>query len=120
MAEPPEERWQSSPETRALLFTDFYGEPAEPDDVFADALDGGYVERTPALIAILQDDSADPAERLRACVALTSWADPAGYGAVITAAAAPDDVVWRRQSYDRFFGQDDTFGQLADAVGASR
>ncbi|MBK3582047.1 hypothetical protein JHN63_51625, partial [Streptomyces sp. MBT65] len=34
--------------------------------------------------------------------------------------AAPDDVVWRGQSADRFFGQDDTFGQLADAVGAGK
>ncbi|WP_405883912.1 hypothetical protein OG762_38475 [Streptomyces sp. NBC_01136] len=119
MAESPE-RWLPSPEMRALLFTDFDGEPADPDDVIADALDGGYAERTPALIAVLQDGSADPAERLLACAALTSWADSAGYEAVIAAAAAPDDVVWRGQSYDRFFSQDDTFGQLADAVGASR
>ncbi|MFF4039946.1 hypothetical protein [Streptomyces sp. NPDC001816] len=119
MAEAPN-RWQPSPEMRALLFTDFDGEPAEPDGVIADALDSGYAERTPALSAVLQDSKADPAERLLACAALTSWADPAGYAAVIAAAEAPDDVVWRGQSYDRFFTQDDTFGQLADAVGASR
>ncbi|KAJ6002313.1 hypothetical protein N7499_001824 [Penicillium canescens] len=120
MADTPHpDSWQPSPEMHALLFTDFNGDPADPDDVIADALDGGYAERTPALLAILQDASADPAERLLACVALTSWADPAGYQAVIAAAVAPDEVVWRGRSHDRFFSQDDTFGQLADAVSAS-
>lgn len=115
------DRWQPSPELRALLYTDFDGNPADPDDVIADALDDdGYLERTPGLIAILQDQAADPAARLLACCALTSWADPLGYDTVLQAAAAPDDVVWRGQSADRFFSQDDTFGQLADAVGASR
>jgi hypothetical protein len=115
------DRWQPGPELRALLYTDFDGNPADPDDVIADALDdGGYLERTPGLTAILQDLAADPAARLLACCALTSWADPLGYDTVLQAAADPDDVVWRGQSADRFFGQDDTFGQLADAVGASK
>ncbi|WP_019072457.1 hypothetical protein [Streptomyces hokutonensis] len=115
------DRWQPSPELRALLYTDFDGNPADPDDVIADALDDeGYLERTPGLTSILQDTSADPAARLLACCALTSWADPLGYDTVLQAAAAPDDVVWLGQSADRFFSQDDTFGQLADAVGASR
>ncbi|MEV5527914.1 hypothetical protein [Streptomyces prunicolor] len=114
-------RWQPNPQLRALLHTDFSGNQADPDDVIADALDdGGYLERTPGLTAILQDHTADPAARLLACRALTSWADPLGYATVLQAAAAPDDVVWRGQSADRFFGQDDTFGQLGDAVGASR
>ncbi|MFI6462843.1 hypothetical protein [Streptomyces sp. NPDC050538] len=115
------DRWQPGPELRALLYTDFDGNPADPDDVIADALDdGGYLERAPGLTAILQDPTADPAARLLACCALTSWADPLGYDTVLRAAADPDDVVWRGQSADRFFSQDDTFGQLADAVGASR
>lgn len=112
---------QPSRRLRALLYTDFHGNPADPDDVIADALDDdGYRERTPGLTAILQDRAADPAARLLACCALTSWADPLGYDTVLQAAAAPDDVVWRGRSADRFFGQDDTFGQLADAVGAGR
>ncbi|WP_405992535.1 hypothetical protein [Streptomyces sp. NBC_00986] len=115
------DRRQPSPELRALLYTDFDGNPADPDDVIADALDDdGCLERAPGLTAILQDRAADPAARLLACCALTSWADPLGYETVLQAAAAPDDVVWRGQSADRFFSQDDTFGQLADAVGASR
>jgi hypothetical protein len=115
------DRWQPSPQLRALLYTDFEGNPADPDDVIADALDDdGYLERTPGLTAILQDVTADSAARLLTCCALTSWADPLGYDTVIQAAAAPEDVVWRGQSADRFFSQDDTFAQLADAVGASR
>ncbi|MFF1564514.1 hypothetical protein ACFVY1_13420 [Streptomyces sp. NPDC058293] len=114
------DRWQPSPRLRALLYTDFDGNPADPDDVIADALDGdGYLERAPGLTEILQDEDADPAGRLLACCALTSWADPLGYDTVIRAAADPDDVVWRGQSADRFFSQDDTFGLLADAVGSS-
>ncbi|MET7490378.1 hypothetical protein [Streptomyces sp. NPDC005538] len=115
------DRRQPGPQLRALLYTDFDGNPADPDDVIADALDDdGHLERTPGLVTILQDGTADPADRLLACRALTSWADPLGYDTVVQAAAAPDDVVWRGQSADRFFSQDDTFGQLADAVGASR
>ncbi|MER5685327.1 hypothetical protein [Streptomyces sp. NPDC002205] len=112
--------WQPSPELRALLFTDFDGAPADPDDVIADALDGGYAERTPGLVTILQDAAGDPAGRLLALRALVSWADPLGYEEVVRAAAAPDEAVWRGESYDRFFGQDDTFGLLADTVGSSR
>jgi hypothetical protein len=119
MVEPPASR-QQSPELRALLYTDFQGRPAAPYDVIAEALDGGYAERTEGLVAILRDENADPAGRLLACCALTTWADPIGYDTVIQAAAAPDEVVWRGQSYDRFFGQDDTFGQLAYEVGESR
>lgn len=113
-------RRQPDPRPRALLHTDFDGNPAEPDDVIADALDDdGCLERAPGPIAILQDRAADPAGRLLACRALTSWADPLGYDTVLEAAAGPDDVVWHGRSADRFFGQDDTFGRLADAVGAS-
>lgn len=113
-------RWEPDPVLRELLFTDFDGEPAEPDDVIADALDGGYAERTEGLVALLRDENADPAARFLACCALASWADPIGYAAVIEAAAAPDDLTWRGQTYDRFNSQDDTFAQLAEAVGRSR
>ncbi|MFF8729119.1 hypothetical protein ACF073_21860 [Streptomyces sp. NPDC015171] len=103
-----------------LLFTDFDGLPAEPDDVIADALDGGYAERTEALSALLRDEDADPAARFLACCALASWADPLGYATVVEAAVRPDDLAWRGQTYDRFHSQDDTFAHLAEAVGRSR
>ncbi|MFF9406640.1 hypothetical protein ACF1B0_14135 [Streptomyces anandii] len=94
---------------RQLLFTDFDGLPAEPDDVIADALDGGYAERTEGLVALLRDENADPAARFLACCVLCSWADPIGYATVVEAAGAPGDLAWRGQTYDRFSSQDDTF-----------
>ncbi|MFJ3805543.1 hypothetical protein ACIPWE_04105 [Streptomyces sp. NPDC090073] len=112
-------RWEPAPVLRALLFTDFDGLSAEPDDVIADALDGGYVERTQGLVTLLGDENADPAARFLACCALASWADPIGYAAVAEAAAAPDELTWRGQTYDRFHSQDDTFAHLAEAVGRS-
>ncbi|TGZ16687.1 hypothetical protein DV517_16600 [Streptomyces sp. S816] len=117
---PDDTRWEPDPVLRELLFTDFDGEPADPDDVIADALDGGYRERTEGLAAILRDENADPAARFLSCCALTSWADPIGYATVVEAAGAPDAVAWRGQSYDRFHSQDDTFAHLAQAVGRSR
>ncbi|WKE70585.1 hypothetical protein [Streptomyces sp. WP-1] len=117
---PDDTRWEPDPVLRGLLFTDFDGEAADPDDVIADALDGGYRERTAGLVEILRDENADPAARFLSCCALTSWADPIGYAAVEDAARAPDELAWRGQSYDRFHGQDDTFGHLAEAVGRSR
>lgn len=105
---------------RGLLFTDFDGLPADPDDVIADALDGGYRERTEGLAALLHDENADPAARFLACCALVSWADPIGCAKVVESAATPDDLAWRGQSHDRFNSQDDTFAHLAEAVGRSR
>ncbi|MEU5793209.1 hypothetical protein ABZ800_06700 [Streptomyces sp. NPDC047813] len=117
---PDDAPWEPDPVLRDLLFTDFDGAPADPDDVIADALDGGYRERTAGLVAILRDEHADPAARFLSCCALASWADPIGYAAVVDAARAPDEPAWRGQSYDRFHSQDDTFAQLAEAVGRSR
>ncbi|MEV6398029.1 contact-dependent growth inhibition system immunity protein [Streptomyces sp. NPDC051907] len=111
--------WTPSSALTALLYTDFDGEPADPDDVIADALDGGYTERTDGLRGILQDAAADPVERFLACCALATWADPVGYQAVLEACAAGERAVWLGASYDRFHGVDDTFGQLAHCVGGS-
>ncbi|WP_225824739.1 hypothetical protein [Streptomyces naphthomycinicus] len=120
MPDAPSARWEPDPVLRELLFTDFDGLPADPDDVIADALDGGYVERTEGLVALLRDENADPAARFLACCALCSWADPIGYATVVEAAGAPEDLTWRGQTYDRFSSQDDTFAHLAEAVGRSR
>jgi hypothetical protein len=102
-----------------LLFVDFDGLAADPEDVISDGLDGGYRSRTEALREVLRDPAESPADRFLACVALTRWGDPDGYEAVIRAAGAPERVAWRGASYDRFLGRDDTFGVLADAVGQS-
>ncbi|WP_166026823.1 hypothetical protein [Streptomyces chilikensis] len=111
--------WEPSARVAALLFTDFDGGTAGPDDVIADALDGGYRERSEGLHNVLRDPGEDPVGRFLACVALTRWADPAGYEEVVRSAGAPAAVAWRGASCDRLHGQDDSFGVLADAVGDS-
>ncbi|MFI6933129.1 hypothetical protein [Streptomyces sp. NPDC050287] len=111
--------WEPSATVAALLYRDFDGLPAEPDDVIGEGLDGGYQERSEELRKVLRDPGEDPSGRFLACVALTRWADEAGYEAVTQAARIPESVPWRGASYDRFHGQDDTFGLLADAVGNS-
>ncbi|MFI2432197.1 hypothetical protein [Streptomyces sp. NPDC018693] len=111
--------WEPSRRVAELLFVDFDGSPAIPDDVISDGLDGGYRGRSEPLTQVLWDAAEDPAGRFLACVALTRWADEAGYAAVVEAAGALESVAWRGASYDRLHGQDDTFGVLADAVGNS-
>lgn len=107
------------PVARRLFFTDFEGQPAEPEDVFIDGRDGGWVHREPDAIALLVDPTAQPYDRFLACSALTAWGSPVGYQTVIDAAADPESVVWRDHSADRRFGVDDTFALLAEDVGRS-
>jgi hypothetical protein len=111
--------WEPSSRIAGLLFVDFDGVPANPDDVISEALDGGYRARSEDLVEVLRDPDEDPWSRFLACLALTRWADEAGYDAVVEAARTPESVPWRGASYDRFHGQDNTFGLLADAVGDS-
>lgn len=111
--------WEPSARVAQLLFVDFDGTAADPDDVISEGLDGGYQERSEALKEVLRDPDEDPAGRFLACVALTRWADAVGYEAVVRAARSPESAAWRGASYDRLHGQDDTFGVLADAVGDS-
>ena len=54
-------RREPGPVLRVLLFTDFDGQPAEPDDVVAHALDGGHVERAEGLVTLPHDENAAPA-----------------------------------------------------------
>ncbi|KUN91105.1 hypothetical protein [Streptomyces resistomycificus] len=111
--------WEPSARVAELLYQDFDGAAADPDDVISEGLDGGYQERSEALREVLRDPDEDPAGRFLACVALTRWADAAGYEAVLRSARSPESTAWRGASYDRLHGQDDTFGVLADAVGDS-
>ncbi|WP_438818258.1 DUF397 domain-containing protein [Streptomyces thermoviolaceus] len=111
--------WQPTERVAALLFVDFDGMAAGPEDVISDGLDGGYRSRTGALREVLRDSSEDPAGRFLACVALTRWGDPVGYEMVVRVAGFPESVPWRGATYDRLYGQDDAFGVLADAVGDS-
>ncbi|MFF0493964.1 hypothetical protein ACFYTQ_33515 [Nocardia sp. NPDC004068] len=111
--------FQPGPVAQRIFYTDFEGNPGDPDDILADGLDGGWAEREPAAIELLNDESAHPADRLLACAALALWGSPAGYRAVIDAAHHPERVVWSDQSVDRWFGTDNTFALLAEEVGDS-
>ncbi|MER5489480.1 hypothetical protein ABT024_40900, partial [Streptomyces sp. NPDC002812] len=59
--------WKPGPRVTELLFVDFDGLTADPDDVISDGLDGGYRERTKALREVLrkgvQPVQADEAQR---------------------------------------------------------
>ncbi|MGW2341416.1 hypothetical protein [Streptomyces sp. NPDC001661] len=105
----------------ALLGTDFEGRPTrDPEDVIYEALDDPrHRERVPGLTALLHDPTAHDRERFLSCVALTTWAEPAGYAAVIEAAREPKLAPWYGLLVDRKFSVDNTFAQLALAVGDS-
>ncbi|HEX3789084.1 MAG TPA: hypothetical protein VHW44_14575 [Pseudonocardiaceae bacterium] len=107
------------PVATRLFFTDFEGKPAEPEDVFADALDGGWADREPEAIALLNDNTAAPYDRFLACTALCAWGSPVGYQAAVDVAGDPDEVVWKDYSADARYGVDDTFALLAEDVGQS-
>ncbi|MFZ3561652.1 hypothetical protein [Streptomyces sp. BH055] len=105
----------------ALLGTDFEGRPTrDPEDVIYEALDDPrHRERVPGLTALLHDPTAHDRERFLSCVALTTWAEPAGYAAVIEAAREPELAPWYGLLVDRKFSLDNTFAHLALAVGDS-
>ncbi|MEU8434349.1 hypothetical protein AB0F18_15785 [Streptomyces sp. NPDC029216] len=106
-----------------LLGTGFDGTPADdPYDVIYDGHDepGRALERVPGLTALLGDPGADDAERMLALVALVSWAEPAGYRAVVRAAADPRATPWYGCSTDRWFSADRSYGLFAEAAADSR
>jgi hypothetical protein len=73
-----------------LLFVDFDGKPANPDDVISESLDGGYRGRSEELADVLYDSDEAPFSRFLACLALTRWADGAGYDAEVEVAGRPE------------------------------
>lgn len=104
---------------KELLRTDFDGNPTEDiDDVILEAFDDSrYRERVPGIVDLMNDSAAPDAERFLACLALTTWAEPQGYEAVLHAAADPRNAPWYESLIDRKFSVDSTFAQLAVAAG---
>jgi hypothetical protein len=104
-----------------LLGTDFDGRPtSDVEDVIYEALDDPrHRERVPGLVDLMRDAAAPERERFLACVALTTWAEPDGYEAVIAAARAPKEAPWYDILIDRKFSVDNTFAQLSLAVSDS-
>ncbi|MFI6944732.1 hypothetical protein [Streptomyces sp. NPDC050422] len=105
-----------------LLGTDFDGGPTtDIDDVIDSASeDPRHRERVPGLIELMNDPAGSAKERFLACLALTTWAEPADFEAVIRAASDPEGTPWYDFSIDRKFSVDSTFSQLAVAVDGSR
>ncbi|MEV5242884.1 hypothetical protein AB0K89_27805 [Streptomyces cinnamoneus] len=101
---------------KELLYTDFDGN-STTDIVLYEAFDDPrHVGRVPGLVELMNDSTAPEMERFIACMALTTWAEPAGYEAVMRAAADPEKTPWYDFSVDRKFSVDSTFSQLALAV----
>ncbi|MFI9308351.1 hypothetical protein [Streptomyces triculaminicus] len=103
-----------------LLRTGFDGHPAADfDDIrYGVYEDPRHRDRVPSLTALMNDEAASAMDRFLACVVLTTWAEPAGYEAVLRAAADPRNAPWYDISVDRKFSVDSTFAQLADALGS--
>jgi hypothetical protein len=98
---------------RHLLYTDFDGNPLDtPAPLVGRGLvDDRHLERVPGLAALLDDPTADPSDRLHACLALTAWGETRGYRAV-EAAAGPAPPPWHGLPRA-------PFGQVAAQVGIS-
>jgi len=98
---------------RHLLYTDFDGNPLHtPAPLVGRGLvDDRHLERVPGLAALLDDPTADPSDRLHACLALTAWGEERGYRAV-AAAAGPAPPPWHGLPGA-------PFGQVAAQVGIS-
>lgn len=103
-----------------LFFHDLDGANVGLDEVIADGLDRDYSARYPALRELLEVGT--PAQRLQSCVMLASWGVRDGLLTLIDWALDPDSVPWVGVpvTYDRFFGVDDAFAQLARALDTAR
>lgn len=104
-----------------VLGTDFDGNPSDGwTEVLLDGLeDPRRAERVPALIEMLHSTDADATDQFLSCIVLTSWAVPEGFSAVMDACRDPEIPGWRDLSIDRMYSVDNTFGELAHAVGTS-
>jgi hypothetical protein len=108
------------PDVGDRLGTDFEGQQANPQDVIDAGLDDArHQERVQPLTAVLEDAGSPAEDRLLACIALVSWAERAGYSAVVSAARRPDAAPWYKTRIDRLYGVDSTFADLASAVDLS-
>ena len=103
-----------------LLFTDFDGQDASLEDVLSSGLDADVSPRVPGLVHLLEH--GEPKHQLYAAMLLLGWGRPEGFAALSRWVASPGDAPWATTlvSWDRFTGEDDSFGQLASALATSR
>ena len=102
-----------------LLFTDTDGNPTQLQDLMDEGLDGGYEDRIPELIELME--YGEPVHRLWACMLLTGWGHERGLEQVARWARDPDSTPWasRPVDFDRIYGAGSSFASLADAVRTS-
>lgn len=106
-------------EPEQILFTDNDGNKSSLEDIIDEGLDGEYQERIPHLTELLH--SGSPLHKLLACVVLTSWGRHEGFETIILWSSNPKEVPWMEApvSYDRFYGVDDAFEKMAEALKTS-
>jgi hypothetical protein len=113
----PNEREAHDHIAARLLFTDRHGEPTPVQDLMSDGLEGGYEDRIPGLIDLMEHGLPD--HRLYACMILTAWGDIRGLRQIVDWARNPDSTPWAPNpiTVDRIYGADSSFASLAQAVG---
>lgn len=104
----------------AYLYTDRTGATVGLQSVISDGLDHDYSSRYPALRTILREGT--PLEQLHACAVLASWGVRDGLLTVAEWARWPETVPWAGDpvTFDRFFGADDAFALLTDALATTQ
>src|SRR5262245_47519743 len=87
-----------------LLFTDAATRPIALEDLISEGLDGGYLNRVPALVDLMH--AGEPRDRLYACLLLCAWGVADGFESLIAWANSPDDTPWgnRPVEIDRRYG----------------
>src|SRR5688500_18500502 len=103
-----------------ILFTEMDGSRTSLQDVIYDGLDRDYSARYPALLQLMRH--GQPTHRLYSCVMLASWGVPEGLRMLIQWATDPDSTPWAAEpvTFDRFYGVDDAFEMLANAMDVAR
>jgi hypothetical protein len=104
-----------------LLRVNFDGDPvSDVHDVIGAGLDDPRrSDRVPGLIELMNNPLAPEQDRFLACLALVTWAEPAGFEAVTEAAGHPKQAAGYDTVIDRMYSVDNTFAQLAEAIGTS-
>jgi len=102
-----------------LLFTNLEEEKGQLQDIIDEGLDGGYEDRIPELIDLM--DSGNPYHQLLACVVLVSWGIEEGFTQALNWASNYKKLPWEDSPVvsDRLYGVDSSFEMLADAVRTS-
>lgn len=106
-------------EIEKLLFTNLEGNREQLQDIIDAGLDGGYENRIPELIKLV--DSDEPYYSLLASVMLISWGNRAGFIKLFNWFQDPTQIPWVKKSvvYDKIYNCNSAFEMLADSLRTS-